>query len=350
MRNSKAEDLNISPSAGGAITRLAYLHAQEKHAEIDELLRKAGLSRGQVKNTSIRIEVQKQIKFLNLVVEALGDNLLGFHLSQKFDLRMAGLLYYVPASSELLSEALQRVARYSSIVNEGIKLTLRSEKSFGLTFQYIGIPRYLDMHQVEFWVAALVRACRQITNRNLAVQRVGFIHRRTTVSEMNSFFGRDVSFGADVDEVTFPRECREAPIVNADPFLNEILVKFCDEALIHRQVHKSSFGSSVENATAVLLPHGKAQAGEVARRLGLSERTLVRRLAEEGLTFAGVLQTLRLDLAKRHLSDTDLSISQIAWLLGYQDIGGFSNAFKRWTGEAPRTMRRMVQTSALSRD
>jgi AraC-like DNA-binding protein len=90
----------------------------------------------------------------------------------------------------------------------------------------------------------------------------------------------------------------------------------------------------------VLLPHGKAQIREVAPKLGLSQRTLSRRLAAEGLTFAQVRQTLRADLADRHLADKDLSISKIAWLLGYQDVSGFSNAFKRWTGKAPRAMRR----------
>ena len=99
MRGCKKGDLVVSPSAGGAITRLACLHAQEKRIEIDHLLRKAGLSRNQVKDSRIRFEVRKQIKFLNLIAEAIGDDCLGFHLSQKFELRTAGLLYYAPVGS-----------------------------------------------------------------------------------------------------------------------------------------------------------------------------------------------------------------------------------------------------------
>ena len=202
------------------------LHAQEKRIEIDDLLRKAGLSRNQVKDSRIRFEVRKQIKFLNLIAEAIGDDCLRFHLSQKFELRMAGLLYYVPASSDSLGEALRRLARYSSIVNEGIKLTFRGGKSIGLTFEYVGVPRHSDQHQVEFWIAALVRACRQITNRNLAAQRVSFAHRRVPVSQMNSFFGCEVTFGADGDEVSFPGTFEDVPIINADRYLNGILIKF----------------------------------------------------------------------------------------------------------------------------
>jgi AraC-like DNA-binding protein len=339
LRAFKATELETSPSAGGAITRLACKYAQDKSVEIDSLLRKAGLSRQQLNDRNIRIHVRKQVLFLNLVAQALGDPLIGLHLSQMFDLRMAGLLYYVPASSETLGEALQRVSRYSSIVNEGIKLTFRSKKSIGLSFDYVGIPRHQDVHQMEFWVTALVRAARQITNQNLPVHGVCFTHKRVAVPEMNTFFGSRVTFGADIDELTFSLDYRKAPIVNADPYLNEILVEFCEETLMRRKVRRSSFGSKVENAIAVLLPHGKAQVRDVAQKLGLTQRTLSRRLATEGLTFAKVRQTLRADLADRHLADKDLSISEIAWLLGYQDVSGFSSAFKRWTGKAPRAIR-----------
>ena len=96
---------------------------------------------------------------------------------------------------------------------------------------------------------------------------------------------------------------------------------------------------SVENVIALHLPHGKARVGEIARKLGVSQRTLARRLSSEGLTFAGVLQRLKSELAKRHLADETLSISEIAWLLGYQDVSAFTHAFKRWTGRAPTAIR-----------
>jgi AraC-like DNA-binding protein len=73
--------------------------------------------------------------------------------------------------------------------------------------------------------------------------------------------------------------------------------------------------------------------------LGVSRRTLARRLSSEGLTFGGVLQQLKADLAKRHLADETLSISEIAWLLGYQEVSAFTHAFRRWTGKAPTAIR-----------
>jgi len=112
---------------------------------------------------------------------------------------------------------------------------------------------------------------------------------------------------------------------------------------LKHQRNRGLFGTSVENAIAVLLPHGKARMSEVARKLGLTQKTLARRLSSEDLTFSDILQNLRIGLANRHLADKELSISQIAWLLGYQSISAFTNAYKRWTGHTPRMTRRRVR-------
>ena len=88
-----------------------------------------------------------------------------------------------------------------------------------------------------------------------------------------------------------------------------------------------------------LLPHGDAKLTTVARRLGLSHRTLARRLAAESVNFSDVPENLKVDLAWRYLADNDLSISQVAWLLGYQEVSSLTHAFKRWTGKTPRQAR-----------
>ena len=118
------------------------------------------------------------------------------------------------------------------------------------------------------------------------------------------------------------------------------MLEYCEEALAHRgRGGRSSFRTSVENAVAPLLPHGKARAAVVARELGLSSRTFARRLAAEGMTFSRLVQKMRSDLSRRYLADNNLSISQIAWLLGYREVGAFSHAFKRHTGKTPREAR-----------
>src|SRR5262252_4451508 len=154
MSDSTTRRFHKTPKNAGVIARLAYAHAAAKGVSVGSLLRKAELSSEQIEDPDARLEVRRQIKFLNLVAEALNDDLLGFHLSQNFDLRTVGLLHYVLASSATLNEAIKRAARYSSIVNEGIRLVYLERKEFGISVEYIGVSRHLDRHQIEFWIAA----------------------------------------------------------------------------------------------------------------------------------------------------------------------------------------------------
>jgi AraC-like DNA-binding protein len=110
------------------------------------------------------------------------------------------------------------------------------------------------------------------------------------------------------------------------------LLKYCEPALIGRRGNVSQLRTRVENAISSLLPHGRVVGDAVARSLGMSKRTLARKLSDEGLNFTEVLQQLRRDLAARYLDDPKLQISKIAWLLGFSEVSAFTHAFK---GRAP---------------
>jgi AraC-like DNA-binding protein len=239
-------------------------------------------------------------------------------------------------------EALGRVARYSSIVNEGFRVTVREGKEIDVILQSVGIPRRLNRHQIEFWFVTFIRICREIAKLRLTPNHVCFVHRRSLTPEMNNFFGCDIDFSAEIDQVTFSRAILGTNLPSADPYLNKLLSKQYEDILSHRKINRNAFALTVENAIVPLLPHGKANAKDVAQKLGMSQRTFARHLASEGLTFVAMLKELRTDLAKRDLADRDLSISQIAWLLGYKDVSSFTHAFKRWTGDTPRTTRQAV--------
>jgi AraC-like DNA-binding protein len=333
------------PTAGGGITRLAYAHAKEAGVELDPVLKKAHLTLHEVENPDARVRVRDQIRFLNLVAAAVQDDFLGFHLAQPPDLREMGWLYYVAASSDVMGDALKRGARYSSIVNEGIALRYIENGDVAVTIDYVGVSRHLDQHQMEFLMTTLVRLSRQLTGLRLMPSRVRFTHHRASTSpEFAEFFGNDVEFGAAADEVVFATAIKTMPVVSADPYLSKLLISYFDEALSRRPASRSSFRSSVENTIVPLLPHGKGRAGEIAPRLGLSQRTFARRLSLEGHTFSEVLEKLRSDLAERYLTDESLSISKIAWLLGYQEVSAFTHAFKRWTGKTPREARAQISS------
>jgi len=329
------------PSAKGLLSRLAYGRLKQNDIDPVPLLKKARLTAPQIDDRTVRLSVQSQIRFLDLAADALRDPQLGSHLAQAFDLREIGLLYYIAASSETIGDALPRMVRYSRSVNEGVSLGCAEEGgSVVVSFGYVGVSRHSDRQQIEFWVTAVVRACRQLTGRRVVPSGVKLAHRRRDGSfELDEFMGTAVQFDSGMDAVVLPGSLKAMPVISADPYLNELLVAHCEEALARRPGGFRSVPSDVENAIASLLPHGKARLDEVARRLGMSPRTLARRLAAEGVTFAGLLNRLRVDLARRHLGDPELSISQIAWLLGYRETSAFTHAFKRWIGKTPREAR-----------
>ena len=161
-------------------------------------------------------------------------------------------------------------------------------------------------------------------------------HRTRRPFDFARLFGTRLAFACDADEVVYPASIARIPCINADPYLNALLVKYCDEAVSQRRKRGSTWQTKVENAIVPLLPHGQARMRTIAAELGVSQRTLVRRLAAEGLTFRKVLDDLRLDLTKRYLREQDLPISEIAWLVGYRETSAFNHAFKRWTGRSPK--------------
>lgn len=311
--------------------------------ELKPLLKECELTLQEIKDRDARIDAENQNRFVNLAAQVLGDDFLGFDLARSFDLREVGLFYYVLASAETLGDGFMRVARYSRIVDESVTIRYALSKQITLTIEPIGSPRYSHQHEIEVWVTALTRTFQQLTGTSLRPIGVQFVHYRDELpSDLNRFLGGHVSFGGNSDEFSYPTAVKSMPIVSADPYLDEILITYCEEVLTHRATRSGAFRSNIENAIAVLLPHGKPRKSDIARKLGISQRTLARRLSSEGLTYIGVLSDLRYELAERYLGERGLSVSRAAWLLGYQEVSAFTHAFKRKSGQTPNQFRRSL--------
>jgi AraC-like DNA-binding protein len=336
----KYEDLALIPTAQGGLTRLAAARLKSAGVPLGPLLSRSRLTPEGIAEPEERLSVKSQIAFLEEAASALKDDCLGFTLAREFDPRELGLLYYVMASSKTLGEALKRLARYSKVTNDALVFGYREGNRLIIDLSYSGVPRHSDRHQIEFCMFAALRICRSLTGLNLVPQEFLIVHGRSEgIAEMSRFVGTKVEFGAAKDEFALSLEARELQIVHADNYLNDLLLKYADKALATSRGDVSPLRTKVENAISSLLPHGRVLAGDIAHTLGMSERTLGRRLADEGLNFAEVLQHLRRDLAIRYLADRKLHVSKIAWLLGFQQVSAFTHACKRWTGRTPSEMR-----------
>jgi AraC-like DNA-binding protein len=340
MASQAIKEIGSFRRCAGVLSRVASRRAKREGLEIGPLLEQAGLTLKAIEDRNATLPVSNQIKFVELLAGALGDELLGFHIAQDFDFREIGLLYYVAASADTLGSALRRVERYMDIQNEGVKFKVSKGKSVRISFHYSGVARHTDVHQIGAFITLVIRICRRLTGRTLAPTHVRMMHRiGADKQKLERFLDSTIEAEASVDEIEFPAASWDLPIVSADPHLHRLCVHSCEEALAGKNKNASPLKIKVENAIAALLPHGQARNDLVATKLGMSPRTLARRLALEGSSFAAILGDVRSALAQRYLKDRALPISEIAWLLGYAEIGTFTRAFQRWNGMAPSAAR-----------
>jgi AraC-like DNA-binding protein len=150
-------------------------------------------------------------------------------------------------------------------------------------------------------------------------------------------------FGVPVEDlplptVVFTAQDTQRPFLTANPGM----WKFFEPALRQRLADLEKHASTVERVRGALvegLPAGEVSMPAVCRKLGISTRTLQRRLQEEGSSFQQTLDALRSSLAHHYLHNSSLSGTEISFLLGYEDPNSFVRAFQTWTGSTPQAVR-----------
>jgi AraC-like DNA-binding protein len=321
----------------GIAAREALRYLKLRRIDAEPLLATAGLTRDQLlQERSGGVSVASQYRFLELAATAANDTLLGLHLAAEMDLRDAGILFYLAASSATVAEALENLARYAATTHEAVLLEIsRHQDETVLTLHPVQALDQLRRQWSEFIALAVVRALREQTGRDFAPSRITFAHvRNSGLPEIHRILRCPVEFAHAADSWVFQRSVMDLPMMSGDSRLLQILTAHADDLLTERRT-ATGLRSMVENQLLGLLPGGRVQAAVVARQLGLSTRSFRRHLAEEGTTFGEILDRLRNRLATRYLSDPRISLQQIAWLLGYSDLIAFNHAFRRWFGTSP---------------
>lgn len=152
-----------------------------------------------------------------------------------------------------------------------------------------------------------------------------------------NFFGTQPTVG-DVNVVRFRREDLEREFLTCNQAVWNFYLKGLDERL-QRTKPEPNFTAVVKASLARLLPTGEVTIEMLSGDLGLSRRTIQRRLMTENTTFQDLLTAVRADFAKKYVLDTEVSTKEIAFLLGYNEPNSFLRAFKLWTGKTVREYR-----------
>jgi AraC-like DNA-binding protein len=326
----------------GSIMLTIHRMLTARGSEADALAGAAGIRLSWLFDPDARVPDVAARRFWELAREATGDDALGIDVAQHLHPTSLHGLGYAWLASATLLDALQRVVRYSRVMTDVEKLVLHDEGSqVRVEVQLPEGRLYSTAEAYDAFLAGIVvlsRASAGESFRPLGVQLMRV--RPACADRFDTFFRGPVAFGALEYSITFARSDleRRLPTANAELALaSEQVVRNYLARLDRHDVAAAARRAIVES-----LPAGRTSQSTVARVLNLGMRTLQRRLEDQGLTFKGLLEATRRELAVEYLRDANRSVSETAYLVGFSDLSNFSNAFKRWTGQTPSAFRAPV--------
>ncbi|HEY0135583.1 MAG TPA: AraC family transcriptional regulator [Nannocystis sp.] len=263
---------------------------------------------------------------------------LGLKLGAQIRPELFGVVGFAAMSCARLGEALERICRYKRAL-AGDRLTLRrSGEAAVLRVELTTSAGVYARSKLDGEFAFLVGFARRMTGAPVLPLRVTYATPAPAdMREHAALFGCAPEFMADHNELWLPATELLRPLVGADPTLAALFVIQAEQLL--RLAQGDSLTDRVRGALAELLRGEAPGVAAVARRLGLSERSLQRRLREEGTSFAALVDATRQELATHYLCDADLPAAEVAFLLGFAGAPSFYRAFRRWTQTTPEAYR-----------
>ena len=251
-----------------------------------------------------------------------------------FALPALGVLGYALAHSATVGDALAVFVRYQRAVTDAATFRLR-----GATVEVSAHPALMALKlPVEGMLGLVTRLVRGLGTTEAVVKTVEFVHAAPAdPGPLTRLFGVTPRFDADGSRITFDPAALEAAVDGANIALQPALLALLDANAAVAE--RGPFATEVIGALRACLPRGDADKATVARHLGVSPRTLARRLAAEKTGFRALLDDVRQELACHWLADDRLAIYEVAFMLGYSESGAFHRAFRRWTGRGPAEFR-----------
>jgi AraC-like DNA-binding protein len=251
-------------------------------------------------------------------------------------------------SSQTLAEGFQRLVRYQRIIAESADLSFRLlDEGYALILTVHGDHLPPTRQSAEASLACALALCGWLTGRTLQPRKVLVQgDQPANLEPYKQAFHAPLVFNAAYDALIFERADMEAPLPTAneamaqlhDRFAGEYLARFSESRVTHK----------ARQVLCRLLPQGEPKRDAVAQTLHLSQRTLQRRLQEEGTSFQTLLDDTRRELAEQYLAQPTMTLLEIAYLLGFADPSNFFRAFRRWFDTTPGEYRARLTQGASS--
>ena len=250
-------------------------------------------------------------------------------------------LGYAWLASRSLREAMQRLIRYFRVVTTDPEKLSLVETDLAYEFQIDTssvVYQALDA-EYDFILAILIDACRLSLGEGFNPQRVCLQHPPPSCKDrFAKFFGCQPEFDAPNYLLSFDKAALDQLL----PTGNVEVARANDQVIMRylAELNRSDLVMRVKVALIEGLPSGQVSKEQVSESLGVSLRTLQRKLHEEGTGFKQLLDETRRELADGYIKNPQVSLGEITYLLGFSEASNFSRAFKRWTGNSPAEFRR----------
>jgi AraC-like DNA-binding protein len=278
---------------------------------------------------------------------ASGDPLIGFRVFAPDPLSWLGVLGHLMLASPTLKQAADNLMRYMPLVSPVVRPTIEPKSDrVRVGLNLVGGVRPVPMQRYDFTWNLLLTTLRFVGARpDLKPVTAEYAYPAPADSGLwSERFGCPVRFGAPANALEFANADIVAPIPTANPLAAEGLFRLLDERLV--QAERSSFAARVREMLPAMIDQGGALRDAVARRLAISERTLQRRLADEGTDFSTLVDEVRRTIAQQYLGSDRISVKNLSYKLGFSDPSAFHRACLRWFGKAPGEFQQKTIKSA----
>jgi AraC-like DNA-binding protein len=244
------------------------------------------------------------------------------------------MIDYLVLTSDTVGRGLEQLARYLRLTSTTMSWRFETgEDPVRIVFEQSG-----GELQREYDTALCVLHLRRETEDRFRAAYVSFTQPLDDAGEFERVLGCPVRTGAAFNGLAATREAWELPLRRRDPVLRAVLERQADD-MMRRLPAFRGLGHVVRQLLVTRVSGGDVDIASVARELAMSPRSLQRRLSEEGVSYQSLVDVVRKGAAERYLQERSLSVSEIAFLLGYSEPAAFHRAFRRWYGTTPQGYR-----------
>ncbi|WP_440466776.1 AraC family transcriptional regulator [Pseudomonas sp. YH-1] len=331
------------------ITGVQYLldSAREEGIGVDDCLVGSAIALADLQARSGRIQAWQELAVIRNLLQRVSRPGLGLATGRRYHLTSLGLLGFTMLASRTLQEAFETFGRFQSLALTLCPVSSEAEaRGLWLVYDDRVLPEDARAFVVERGIAGCWQLSGELLQRPLRPLAIQL--RSAAPGDTSPFldtFGIEPEFDAPRNAMLFALEDLQAPLPQAQISARDSGEQLCER--LCGELALTLVATPTARQVQQLLLRDSASllgASEVAERLGFSERTLQRRLTEEGQNLQALNDGIKQRLAERLLRESRMDLHGIAQCLGYAEAASFSRAFQRWTGQSPGRWKRQSGT------